>query len=115
MANHPSLRWTGTYIEPDVLVIAGIHTVVFEGKLYSPFGQYHETLGSGRLLHQLAVQYAAVRSWAAGQQLQPPVVVAVAPDPEPPRGALGQAAGNVFILCQRQREERRFAGSRGGR
>ena len=34
--------WPGKAIEPDVIVIVGTTMVVFEAKLFSPFGSYHQ-------------------------------------------------------------------------
>lgn len=88
-------RWGVTSIEPDVVVVVGKQPVVFEAKLYSQFGKYYEPGGIGEPLHQLAVQYAAVRHWATGQQLASPVVVAVTAGSEAPTLDLHKAARDI--------------------
>jgi hypothetical protein len=87
----PMPQWPGTIIEPDVIVIAGKAVIVFEAKLNSDFSTYtappppgSRTSPEDRYFHQLAVQYAAVKAWAAGLLLNPPTIVAVTRGPLPP-------------------------------
>lgn len=79
--NMPIGLWPGAWIEPDVIILAGRHVVVFEAKLYSQFGWYTKLNGDqpGPRMHQLGVQYIAVERWAAGAGRDAPVVVAVTP------------------------------------
>lgn len=91
----PVTRWTASYIEPDVVIIAGRSIVVFEAKLHSAFCLYHDPGADGAPYHQLAVQYAAVRSWAAGERLDPPTVVAVTASTAPPLHDLARAAADI--------------------
>jgi hypothetical protein len=98
----PMPLWPGTIIEPDVIVLAGRHVVVFEAKLHSGFGRYPDrTAGSDLIHHQLAVQYAAVEHWAAGERLLPPVVVAVTTSPERPDSEFAMAAASLSALSPR--------------
>lgn len=94
----PAAHGPESYIEPDVIVVAGKHVVVFEAKLYAQFGKYISAIENAAPLHQLAVQYAAVRSWAAGLRLDAPVVVAVTPGPERPSEDLATAAEDIKRL-----------------
>ena len=95
----PMPAWPGKVIEPDVLVIAGPAVVVFEAKLYSPFGTYHHPDNPGEEpYHQLAVQYAAAKAWAAGLQLSEPVMVAVTADSACPVSSLHQAEQDIERL-----------------
>jgi hypothetical protein len=95
----PMPGWPGRIIEPDVVVVVGSRVVVFEAKLYSPFSQYHDPEDDDApQFHQLAVQYAAVKSWAAGLRLQPPVMVAVTADTARPTSALQQAVQDIRRL-----------------
>lgn len=95
----PMPVWPGRVVQPDVIVTAGRHVVVFEAKLNSPFGSYHDPRHPDRQkLHQLAVQYAAVAAWAAGTRRTPPVVVAVTAPPAQPVADLAQAAADVVRL-----------------
>jgi hypothetical protein len=95
----PMPQWPGKVIEPDVVIVVGQQPVVFEAKLHSPFGLYTDPAQpTGDQLHQLAVQYAAVSSWAAGQRLLPPVIVAVTAPPQRPATDLERAAHDVTGL-----------------
>lgn len=88
----PRPGFPGRIIEPDVIVLVGRQPVVFEAKLYSPFDTYEPPDGIGvEGVHQLAVQFDAVRSWAAGERLEPPVVVAVTRGPARPDIDLSKA------------------------
>src|SRR5208282_1968123 len=88
----PMPRWPGRVIEPDVIVIAGTAMVVFEAKLFSSFGSYHHPAQpDAEPYHQLAVQYAATKAWAAGLQLREPIMVAVTADSVRPSASLNQA------------------------
>lgn len=96
----PMALWPGAFIEPDVIVVAGRHVVVFEAKLHSGFGRYPDpSPGSELIHHQLAVQYAAVERWAAGERLFPPVVVAVTPSPQRPEADFAVASISLQALC----------------
>jgi hypothetical protein len=95
----PMPMWPGTSVEPDVIVIAGRQPVVFEAKLHSPFGLYRSPLDADVApFHQLAVQYAAVSSWAVGEKLRQPVVVAVTAPPEQPVADIARAENDVARL-----------------
>jgi hypothetical protein len=95
----PMPAWPGKQIEPDVMVIAGSTVVVFEAKLFSPFSSYHNPAEPGTApYHQLAVQYAATRAWAAGLRLSAPVVVAVTADSARPSASLDQAMHDIVRL-----------------
>ncbi|WP_164700213.1 hypothetical protein [Modestobacter sp. KNN46-3] len=96
----PMPKWPGKVIEPDVLIVVGKQPVVFEAKLHSPFGYYLEpNAPTEPQLHQLAVQYAAVCAWAAGERLLPPVIVAVTAPQQRPTTDLDRAAHDVLRLC----------------
>ncbi len=95
----PMPAWPGKQIEPDVMVIAGSTVVVFEAKLFSPFSSYHDPAEPGTApYHQLAVQYAATRAWAAGLRLSGPVIVAVTADSTRPSASLDQAIHDIVRL-----------------
>jgi hypothetical protein len=95
----PMPEWPGKQVEPDVMVIAGATVVVFEAKLFSPFGIYHDPADvAAPPYHQLAVQYAATKAWASGLGLADPVVVAVTADSTCPRASLDQAMSDVVRL-----------------
>lgn len=95
----PMPVWPGKVIEPDVIVIAGTAMVVFEAKLFSPFGSYHHPAQPGAVpYHQLAVQYAATKAWAAGLQLRDPIMVAVTADSVRPSASLNQAEHDMERL-----------------
>ncbi|KGH48639.1 hypothetical protein IN07_01385 [Modestobacter caceresii] len=97
----PMPKWPGKVIEPDVIVVVGRQPVVFEAKLHSPFGLYLDpNEPSGQPLHQLAVQYAAVSAWAAGERLLPPVVAAVTAPPQRPSIDLARASHDVTRLSR---------------
>ncbi len=99
-ARVPMPQWPGKFIEPDVVIVVGRQPVVFEAKLHSPFGSYVDpNEPSGAPLHQLAVQYAAVSAWAAGERLLSPVIVAVTAPPQRPASELECAAEDVLRLC----------------
>ena len=73
--------------------------VVFEAKLFSPFGSYHHPAQPGAVpYHQLAVQYAATKAWAAGLQLRVPIMVAVTADSARPSASLNQAEHDIERL-----------------
>ena len=96
----PMPRRPGVWIEPDVIVVIGRQPLVFEAKLHSPFGMYPDPGDpDAPSLHQMAVQYAALRAWAAGERLLPPVIVAVTAPPHRPVGDLSRAAADVVRLC----------------
>lgn len=91
--------WPGKVIEPDVIVITGTTMVVFEAKLFSPFGSYHHPAQPDAVpYHQLAVQYAATKAWAAGLQLREPIMVAVTADSARPSASLNQAEHDIERL-----------------
>jgi hypothetical protein len=95
----PMPAWPGTLIEPDVMVIAGSAVVVFEAKLLSPFSFYHDPAHpDAGPYHQLAVQYAATRSWASGLRLSDPVMVAVTAHPTYPSDSLDRAVQDIERL-----------------
>ncbi|KRF35537.1 hypothetical protein [Terrabacter sp. Soil810] len=97
----PMPRWPGRVIEPDVIVVVGRHVVVFEAKLHSPFSTYTGPHASqDRDVHQVAVQYAAVRDWAQGRRLNDPVMVAVTADGQRPE-SLEQAASDMTTITGR--------------
>lgn len=88
----PRPGFPGRVIEPDVMILVGRRPVVFEAKLYSEFDTYDPPdLFADAGVHQLAVQYEAVRSWAAGERLDPPVVIAVTRGPARPDLDLAKA------------------------
>lgn len=94
----PMPGWAGK-VEPDVVVIAGTAMVVFEAKLFSPFGSYHDPAQPDAVpYHQLAVQYAATRAWAAGLQLREPIMVAVTADSGRPSTSLNRAEFDIERL-----------------
>ena len=98
----PMPAWPGKVIEPDVIVIAGAAIVVFEAKLFSPFASYHHPGQPGAVpYHQLAVQYAATKAWAAGLQLREPIMVAVTADSARPSASLNQAEHDIERLTGR--------------
>ena len=79
----------GAYRIAAKRLIAGTAMVVFEAKLFSPFGSYHHPAQPGAVpYHQLAVQYAATKAWAAGLQLRVPIMVAVTADRARPSASL---------------------------
>ncbi|WP_336031006.1 hypothetical protein [Geodermatophilus sp. FMUSA9-8] len=95
----PITRWPGVLIEPDVVVVVGKQPVVFEAKLHSPFHSYHDPKApAAGPIHQLAGQYAAVREWAAGEKLHPPIVVAVTAPSAPPEQDLREAIAGARHL-----------------
>jgi len=78
-------------------MIADTTMVVFEVKLFSPFGSYHHPARPDAApYHQLAVQYAATKAWAAGLQLREPIMVAVTADS---RMIAGQFASISLLAC----------------
>lgn len=96
----PMPHWPGKVIEPDVVIVVGRQPVVFEAKLHSPFGMYADPNAPAQpQLHQLAVQYAAVSAWAAGERLLPPVIVAVTAPQLRPSADLDRATQDVDRLC----------------
>jgi hypothetical protein len=89
----------GVVIEPDVVVIADGKIVVFEAKLFSPFGEYGSLApDGGQPVHQLAVQYAAVAAYAASYGLPPPIMVAVTAGRSRPSTDLDRAAVDIERL-----------------
>lgn len=95
----PMPEWPGKVLEPDVIVIVGTAMVVFEAKLFSPFSSYHHPAQPDAApYHQLAVQYAATKAWAAGLQLHEPIMVAVTADSARPRANLNQAEHDIERL-----------------
>lgn len=98
----PMPAWPGKVIEPDVIVIVGTAMVVFEAKLFSPFARYHHPAQPDAVpYHQLAVQYAATKAWAAGLQLHEPIMVAVTADSARPSASLNQAEHDIERLTGR--------------
>jgi hypothetical protein len=80
-------------------VVAGSYVVVFEAKLHSPFSHYQNPADRhGRQLHQLAVQYAAVKDWSAGRRLSIPIMVAVTADVARPAAAIQEAQQDIQRL-----------------
>jgi hypothetical protein len=95
----PMPAWPGRRIEPDVVVIVGSAVVVFEAKLGSPFSLSHDPGQPGAApYHQLAVQYAATKAWAAGLRLSEPVMVAVTAGAECPSLSLSRAVADIERL-----------------
>jgi hypothetical protein len=95
----PMPAWPGKQIEPDVMVIVGSAVVVFEAKLFSPFSFSHDPgKPDAAPYHQLAIQYAATKAWAAGLRLSEPVMVAVTADVECPSASLRQAVVDMKRL-----------------
>jgi hypothetical protein len=91
--------WPGKTIEPDVIVIAGTTMVVFEAKLFSPFGSYHHPAQPDAApYHQLAMQHAATKAWAAGLQLREPIMIAVTAHSARPSASLKQAEHDIERL-----------------
>jgi hypothetical protein len=96
---YPRPDWPGQRIEPDVVVLVGKQPVVFEAKLYSGFGHYLTTPDGGQFIHQLAAQYQAVASWAKGEQMRSPIVVAVSRGPESPDSDLEKARNDLLDVA----------------
>ena len=95
----PMPAWPGKRIEPDVVVIVGSAVVVFEAKLGSTFSLSHDPgQPDAAPYHQLAIQYAATKAWAAGLRLSEPVMVAVTADAECPSPSLRQAVADIKRL-----------------
>ena len=81
------------------MVIACRAVVVFEAKLFSPFGRYHDPAQpTAEPYHRMAMQYAATKAWAAGLQLRDPVMVAVTADSVRPATSLDQAEHDIERL-----------------
>lgn len=95
---YPRPGWPGHGIEPDVRVLVGKQPIVFEAKLHSGFGPYTRRPDDSTPVHQLAVQYSAVASWAKGEQLLPPVIVALTRGPTSPTSELDTARQDVMDL-----------------
>lgn len=91
----PSVLWPGRGVEPDVVVEAGRHVVVFEAKYHSPFGRYEL---DGQTLHQLSVQWRAASAWAAARGAETTTVVAVTTDASPP-GSLEEARRQLAVTA----------------
>lgn len=88
--------WPGRNIEPDVVIVAGRHVVVFEAKYHSGFGQYEL---DGHMLHQLAVQWRAASSWAAARRAISVTVVAITADAAPP-ASLAEARAQLSLTAK---------------
>ena len=72
------------------------------GKLFSPFGSYHHPAQPDAApYHQLAVQYAATKAWAAGLQLRETIMIAVTADSARPIASLNQAEHDMERLTGR--------------
>ena len=110
--NWPKLPFSAWHreIEPDVLVVVGKQTVVFEAKLHSPFGLYPlPDQPDSPPVHQLAVQYAAASEWTASRGLRlPPIVVCVTAPPERPARDLAVAESDVRRLSGRDAASNTF-------
>lgn len=89
----------GMRVEPDVVVTAGTTVVVFEAKYTSPFSVYPaDEPAGGEPLHQLAAQYAALRTVTAARGWPDPVVVAVTVGAIRPKADLELAERSVRQL-----------------
>ncbi|SQD97431.1 conserved hypothetical protein [Parafrankia sp. Ea1.12] len=89
----------GMRVEPDVVVTAGTTVVVFEAKYTSPFSVYPaDGPAGGEPLHQLAAQYAALRTVTAARGWPDPVVVAVTVGAIRPKADLELAERSVRQL-----------------